>query len=38
MITDKKAAIITGGGQGIGTGIALELLKKGYGVIIAEID
>lgn len=38
MITDKKAAIITGGGQGIGKAIAIELLKKGYGVTIAEID
>ncbi len=38
MITDKKAAVITGGAQGIGKGIALELLKKGYGVVLAEID
>ena len=38
MFTDKKAAIITGGAQGIGKGIAIELLKKGYGVVIAEID
>lgn len=38
MTNNNKAAIITGGGQGIGKGIALELLKKGYGVILAEID
>lgn len=38
MIEDKMAAIVTGGAQGIGKCITLELLKKGYGVIIAEID
>lgn len=30
----KKVAIITGGGQGIGEGIALRLAKDGYSVII----
>lgn len=38
MLSDKKAAIVTGGGQGIGKAIAQELLKNGYGVILAEID
>ncbi len=33
-----KSAIITGGGQGIGKGIAIALLKKGYAVLLAEYD
>lgn len=30
----NKVAIVTGGGQGIGRGIALRLSKDGYSVII----
>jgi NAD(P)-dependent dehydrogenase (short-subunit alcohol dehydrogenase family) len=36
--TDKKVAIITGSGEGIGLGIALRFAKDGYAVIVAEID
>lgn len=35
---DKKVAIITGAGEGIGFGIALRFVKDGYAVVIAEID
>ncbi|CCJ32731.1 glucose 1-dehydrogenase [Caloramator australicus] len=38
MDNHKRTAIITGGGQGIGRGIAKRLLKENYNVIIAEID
>ncbi|WP_281166276.1 SDR family NAD(P)-dependent oxidoreductase, partial [Liquorilactobacillus sicerae] len=31
---ENKVAIVTGGGQGIGRGIALRLSKDGYSVII----
>ena len=33
-----KVAIVTGGGQGIGKGIARCLLREGMSVVIAEID
>lgn len=35
---DKRVAIITGGGQGIGKAIAKKLLENNIKVIIAEID
>ncbi len=35
---DKKVAIITGGGQGIGKAIAKKLLENNIKVVIAEID
>jgi NAD(P)-dependent dehydrogenase (short-subunit alcohol dehydrogenase family) len=35
---DKKIAIITGGGQGIGKAVAQRLLMAGMTVVIAEID
>lgn len=38
MFKDKKVAVVTGGGQGIGKCIAMELLKKGYAVTLAELD
>ena len=34
----KKTVIVTGGAQGIGKGIAKQLLKAGYAVVIADID
>jgi NAD(P)-dependent dehydrogenase (short-subunit alcohol dehydrogenase family) len=37
-MNDRKAAIVTGGGQGIGKAAAKALLEQGYAVIIAEID
>ncbi len=33
-----KVAVVTGGGQGLGRGIALELSGQGADVILAEID
>jgi NAD(P)-dependent dehydrogenase (short-subunit alcohol dehydrogenase family) len=38
MIHKGRAAIITGGGQGIGKAVAKRLLKDGMQVIIAELD
>jgi len=35
---ERRAAIVTGGGQGIGKAIARRLLEKGVGVVIAEAD
>jgi NAD(P)-dependent dehydrogenase (short-subunit alcohol dehydrogenase family) len=35
---DGRVAFITGGGQGIGNGIALALAKDGAGICIAELD
>ena len=38
MAITKKVAIVTGAGKGIGTGIAIYFLSKGWHVVIAEID
>jgi NAD(P)-dependent dehydrogenase (short-subunit alcohol dehydrogenase family) len=38
MSKDLKIAIVTGGAQGIGRGIAAKLLASGYGVVIADSD
>ncbi|MEW6586631.1 MAG: SDR family oxidoreductase, partial [Nitrospirota bacterium] len=38
MSLSGKAAIITGGGQGIGKAIAKAFLKRGMNVVIAEVD
>ena len=35
---DGKVAIVTGGGQGIGRGIALALAREGAAISIAELD
>jgi len=34
----QKTAIVTGGGRGIGRGIALELARAGADVILADVD
>lgn len=33
-----KVAVVTGGGSGVGQGIALGLLREGAAVVVAEID
>ena len=33
-----RVAVVTGGGQGIGKGIALRLLQEGMTVVLAEVD
>lgn len=35
---ESKTAIVTGAGQGIGRGLALELAREGAAVVIAELD
>ena len=35
MSTEVKTAIVTGAGSGIGRGVALELMKEGYAVVLA---
>jgi NAD(P)-dependent dehydrogenase (short-subunit alcohol dehydrogenase family) len=37
-MSDRKVAVVTGGGQGIGKATVKALLEQGYAVIIAEID
>lgn len=38
MTTQKRVAIITGAGRGIGKAIAAQLAKDGYAVVIADFD
>ena len=38
MKLDGKVAIVTGGGQGIGQGIALALAKEGADIVVADVD
>lgn len=38
MAIDKKTALVTGGGAGIGYALTQHLLKKGYRVAIIDID
>ncbi|KAF8781894.1 15-hydroxyprostaglandin dehydrogenase [NAD(+)] like protein [Argiope bruennichi] len=37
-MSDSSVAIVTGGAQGLGAAICIELLKKGYRVCIADIQ
>ncbi|CAL1292582.1 unnamed protein product [Larinioides sclopetarius] len=37
-MSDSPVAIVTGGAQGIGAAICIELLKKGYRVCVADIQ
>jgi 3-oxoacyl-[acyl-carrier protein] reductase len=38
MNTSKKVAVITGGAQGIGQGIAKRLVAEGYAVVVCDCD
>lgn len=38
MIAETKAAIVTGGGQGIGKCVALRLLEEGWAVGLVDLD
>ena len=38
MKLDDKVAVVTGGGQGLGRAIALELSGQGADVVVAEIE
>jgi 3-oxoacyl-[acyl-carrier protein] reductase len=37
-VQDRKIALVTGGGQGIGAGISAELARAGYHVVINDLD
>lgn len=38
MMSDRKVAIVTGGGQGIGRAIALDFAEAGIDVVVADIN
>ena len=38
MRLENKVAIITGGGEGIGRGIAVKFAKEGANIVICDID
>jgi 3-oxoacyl-[acyl-carrier protein] reductase len=38
IMSDRKVAIVTGGGQGIGRAIALDLAENGVDVVVADIN
>jgi NAD(P)-dependent dehydrogenase (short-subunit alcohol dehydrogenase family) len=37
-MSERRVACVTGGAQGIGKGVAVELLRRGYAVAVVDVD